>query len=358
MNILFVISGSDNRYLDELNCAATKYSQVGMIVYEDELTVEKINKKDINVIVSGGLKKEWFNALKEMGIVTITIGDRIKDDDLSDIVIDCFGVDQRMYFNSMEYSACRNGNSKDLSEIFNIISKLEWDSNYFGFNIAFISCFHLTSSIWMQSLQFIHDNKIRLVEYLCNCHDRRSVCIAENNGFSFVDIRLTFEIDPSKADIDNSNNDGLFIKANETHIKSLREIASGIYKDSRYYFDGNFDNSKVEEFYKGWAEKGVRGEYDDECWCILNGDYITAFCTVKCLSDHMASIGVVGVSESFKGKGYGKMIILSVLKYLNAKKITRVNVVTQGRNYLAQNLYQSCGFKTRSTQLWYHKWMY
>ena len=79
MNILFVISGSDDRYLKELDCAARKYSYRGMVINEDELTVEELYKKDINVVVSGGLEEEWFYTLQGMGIVTITIGfqDRI-----------------------------------------------------------------------------------------------------------------------------------------------------------------------------------------------------------------------------------------------------------------------------------------
>ena len=40
-----------------------------------------------------------------------------------------------------------------------------------------------------------------------------------------------------------------------------------------------------------------------------------------------------------------------------AKGIKKIFVVTQGRNYMAQRLYQSAGFKTFSTELWYHKWL-
>jgi hypothetical protein len=35
-----------------------------------------------------------------------------------------------------------------------------------------------------------------------------------------------------------------------------------------------------------------------------------------------------------------------------------VQVITQGRNYAAQRLYQRAGFVTRKTELWYHKWFH
>jgi len=351
------MSNNDSRYSSELDCAVKRFSNEGMVIHEDNLTVEMLHKKDINVIVSGEMSAGWFYKLKGMGIVVIIIGDRKKNEDLSDIVIDCFGDDQRLYFNSSEYSTCNCNTTQDIQAVFNIITKLEWDSDFFGFNVAYLSCLHLTDNIWKQSLKFIKDKQIRLLEYLCNCHDLQSVRIAESHGFDFVDIRLTFEINLLNVDDFSLCNDGVFIKANEDHIPLLRSIASGIYRDSRYHFDGNFNDSKIIEFYQGWVEKGVRGDYDDECWCILEDDLPCAFSTIKYINDQEASIGIVGVSDTHKGKGCGKKIILSVLKYLKEKGLIKLSVVTQGRNYSAQNLYQSVGFRTESTHLWYHKWL-
>jgi hypothetical protein len=33
-----------------------------------------------------------------------------------------------------------------------------------------------------------------------------------------------------------------------------------------------------------------------------------------------------------------------------------VSVVTQGRNVRAQRIYQQFGMRTRSLELWYHRW--
>jgi len=44
------------------------------------------------------------------------------------------------------------------------------------------------------------------------------------------------------------------------------------------------------------------------------------------------------------------------LELLRQEGITHAEVVTQGRNYGAQRMYQRCGFVTRTTELWYHKW--
>ena len=35
---------------------------------------------------------------------------------------------------------------------------------------------------------------------------------------------------------------------------------------------------------------------------------------------------------------------------------TPSKIICVGRNYAAQRLFQKCGFITKSTELWYHKW--
>jgi ribosomal protein S18 acetylase RimI-like enzyme len=67
-------------------------------------------------------------------------------------------------------------------------------------------------------------------------------------------------------------------------------------------------------------------------------------------------ISLVGVDESAARMGIGSSLVYSALNWFYKEKIPKVIVITQGRNYDAQRLYQKCGFKTISVQLWYHKW--
>ena len=56
-----------------------------------------------------------------------------------------------------------------ISGVVDLITKLDWDSDFFGFNVAYLSCMHLTENIMHKVNQFVEGKKIRLVEYLCNC---------------------------------------------------------------------------------------------------------------------------------------------------------------------------------------------
>ena len=104
-------------------------------------------------------------------------------------------------------------------------------------------------------------------------------------------------------------------------------------------------------------EKAVCGQFDHQCWCLFEGDTPVALCTVRYGKADSAVIGLVGMDPPVAGRRLGRRMIYSVLNILVDRGVKTVNVVTQGRNYAAQNLYQSVGFRTKTTQLWYHKWM-
>jgi ribosomal protein S18 acetylase RimI-like enzyme len=291
-----------------------------------------------------------------LNIVSITLGERDNYYGLADIVIDCKHHDSKRYFVSPEHSICNNPDFP-FPEIAQLIKKLDWDSDFFGFNVAFLSCKHLTDNIYARIERFLRAENIRLVEYLCNCHDARSVRVAEDKGFRFTDIRLQFSRSLEQVPAVEIPGHLVFGMADEGHIPRLREIAHGIYLDSRYHFDSNFDQERVVEFYKNWVEKAVWGQFDHECWCLFHDGAPEAFCTVRYGSGKRSTIGLVGTSREQQNQGLGKLLLFKVLSHLGGKGYQEVVVVTQGRNYAAQNLYQGAGFHTKVTQLWYHKWI-
>lgn len=355
MKKLFVLPEGDDPYAPELDCARARVNGHTSVVSLGDLTVDYLLRHEIDVVISTGLPVEWYFVLRGMDVVAITLGDRERYYDLSDIVIDWRGGDPKHYFVGRDHSVCEDP-TFEFAEIAELITKLEWDSDFFGFNVAFLSCMHLTDTIYWRIDRFIQDEEIRLVEYLCNCHDARSVRVAEAHGFHFTDIRLEFTRS-IRNEAGAEPPEGLrFARAEERHIEELRRIAHGLYTDSRYHFDENFPSDRVVEFYKSWVEKGVKGEFDHECWSVFDGDVPVAFCTIRFTSTDTARIGVVGSDAGYRGKGLGKRLLHHVFAMLEEKGMTSLDVVTQGRNYAAQNLYQSVGFRTKNTQLWYHKW--
>jgi dTDP-4-amino-4,6-dideoxy-D-galactose acyltransferase len=360
MQKLFVIDkGRVDDYGKELLYALEK-AKVSDIkadfIYADQLELNMLQERNVDVLISNGLSPEWHYILKGLGCVSIVFDVLHSFVTLADIVIDHKANNQISNFGTSDFSLFDNPNF-NFNEIANLVKKLAWDTDFFGVGVGYVSSRNLTENIYKKIHKFSHSNDVKILEYLCNCHDRESVQVAERQGFHFVDIRLTFEVKTKQIDQEALSEGFTYGLGKSEHIEELKKVGSNIYKDSRYYFDGHFDHQKINEFYRGWIEKAILGTFDDLCYCIFKGDRPIGFCTLRYTKQEAANIGLVGFSEDFQGLGLGKKLMNHVINESAAKNIKKIFVVTQGRNYTAQRLYQSAGFKTFSTELWYHKWL-
>lgn len=244
----------------------------------------------------------------------------------------------------------------ELLDVLSLYRRLKWDSDFFGFNVAYVSCLRLTPNIEKHIAGFVRKENIRMLEYLCNCHDKKSVITAEKNGYSFVDIRLTFEHFVQNNYPVNDCQGYCVREAGPKDIAKLRKIASNIYRFSRYYYDSNFDKDKVAEFYANWVEKAVLGKFDDFVYVLCHLEEPIGFCSIRKNRLNSVTIGLFGMHSNYSGRGLSKYLLDTSLQKLRDSGIHYVEVVTQGRNYAAQRLYQRSGFLTKSVELWYHKW--
>lgn len=359
MKKLFVFNNESNPYQDELSKAYSRIHDDGDIcsIQLHELSIGLLKKDKVDIVIADSLPLEWVYILKGMNIVSLIFGNALIYHHESDIVIDYKGTDSVKYFSGILFSM--DNLNFDISEVVNVIYKMKWDSDFFGFPIAFVGSRYLSDNIQLLVERFVKKNKIKLVEYLCNCHDDLSVKVAEKNGYHFTDIRITFSLLLSNYMQKNTvlADKGTFRLAKPEHINSLCAMTNQMYKDSRYFYDGNFNLPKINSFYSEWLKKAITGDFDHECYCYFEQDNPLGFCTVRYRQNKSVSIGLFGVSGSFAGRGIGKGLLNYVIGEMKLRGMNRIDVVTQGRNYTAQKLYQSVGFRTFTTELWYHKWV-
>lgn len=358
MKKLFVFQASDSKgYQQELLLAFKKCKNNHSKEMLGKISADYLIKNSIEVLISNGLPKDWYFILKGLNIVTITIGEMDKYYDFADIVIDYKSRNNYRYFTGPDFSLSLNP-GMEFEEIADLITKMDWDSRFWGFPVAYLSSKYLTENIMHRIEKVVTRGRFRLVEYLCNCHDNRSVEIAEKNKFHFTDIRLSFEKKIEEGFKFDLPEGITFSKAKEKDIPMLKEISKDLYQDSRYFFDKNFDRNKVQKFYQLWIKRAVLGKYDDTCFCLYEKGIPLGFCSIKYnFPSKSASIGLFGLARKYHGRGFGKALLFMVSSELRRKGILRIDVVTQGRNYAAQRLYQKAGFLTKATELWYHKWL-
>lgn len=339
-----------------------------------------------SVVYDNEMHSDTAFLLKGLGVVQILVGMKKELLEISDIIIDPLVCKSERFLVGTKYllpSVLKavpaeeiaalmgmklgifleevNHNEAEIAliEVVQIYQKLDWDSKFFNLNIGYISCLRLTPNIEKHIKKFIRREKIDLLEYLCNCHDRNSVITSEENGYSFVDMRLTFyKFIGDAARMENRLNFSIGF-GKQRDIETIQNIATDIYVYSRYYFDNNFDRNKVKEFYREWVRKAVLGNFDDFAYVLYDKNQPIGFCTIKKMRQNTVQIGLFGLNAVYRGDGLGCHFLNSVLNKLKEQeRVNYVEVVTQGRNYAAQRLYQRCGFLTKSTELWYHKWFH
>jgi dTDP-4-amino-4,6-dideoxy-D-galactose acyltransferase len=243
-----------------------------------------------------------------------------------------------------------------VTQLIGIVDRLDWDSRFFNFNIAYLYPKRLTEDIVQFCLKECREENIDCLYYLCDCHDPESVRLAEKHGFHFVDMRLTFTLGLLNREKLEAPNSVVIRQAQTKDVLALEVLAAENYTYSRYFFDGRFPEESCRRFYSDWVSKSVRGKFDHVVFCAQVGGGIAGFITCSKVSSHRGWIGLLGIDQKSQGKSLGKALIGKALEWFRDQGLTSIEAVTQGRNIQAQRLYQSCGFQTEKTELWYHKW--
>jgi ribosomal protein S18 acetylase RimI-like enzyme len=146
--------------------------------------------------------------------------------------------------------------------------------------------------------------------------------------------------------------------ATGTDLRRLRRIAAVSHRDSRFYHDRHFDRRRCDALYAGWIETSCA----DPAGVVLVAAVAdpagppVGYVTGTIGEDGEGRIGLFAVTPDARGRGVGGALVAAVLDWFAGRGADPVSVVTQGRNVRAQRLYQRFGMRTRSVELWFHRW--
>jgi dTDP-4-amino-4,6-dideoxy-D-galactose acyltransferase len=141
-------------------------------------------------------------------------------------------------------------------------------------------------------------------------------------------------------------------------LPELRRIAAASHRESRFYYDRHFDHGRCDALYAAWIEQSCR-DPDGVVLVAAAARQPAAPCgyiTVTLAAGGEGRIGLFAVAGAAQGQGVGGRLIAAALDWLEGRGAGAVSVVTQGRNVRAQRIYQQYGMRTRSLELWYHRW--
>ena len=161
----------------------------------------------------------------------------------------------------------------------NSIIKLEWDSNFFGYNVGKIV---ISDPKYFNKLEFQSEIENYNLIYVYSKHE------VNINGFKLVDEKVTFSQNLSNLkNIGNEFDKEIRIfNENQDQLNDLKELAieSGVY--SRFNIDKNFSNNEFQKLYNEWILNSLSKK--------------NVFNVFVCLNDDKKIIGFITVGEKTK----------------------------------------------------------
>ncbi|HWW39895.1 GNAT family N-acetyltransferase [Pedobacter sp.] len=230
----------------------------------------------------------------------------------------------------------------------NCIERVDWDSNFFGFEIGRITIDDLNGFnykdfknesekyrlVYVLSKDNLNLNNLTLVDNKVVFHREN---ISNINRLSFTENMVLF--DERKHDVDQ--------------LVSLA-LESGVY--SRFYLDKNFKNGEYRKLYTEWILKSINGELAFNILIANEKSKILGFTTIVKKNEILADIGLVAVHKDARGRGIGMGLINKTIEIARESNFKEIQVVTQMDNIPARKLYTNANFVIKDNINIYHFW--
>ena len=222
------------------------------------------------------------------------------------------------------------------------IKRLDWDSNFFGFEVGEIFNTANLEESKNYSLIVLKQNEDKDVQI-------------ENFEKKFQETKVIFNrMLHSRNRYTLCNNIIDFDKL-QVAPNSLYPLAFESGKNSRFKLDSNIGIEKFELLYTKWIDNSIIKQYADKVFYVNKLKETIGLVTVK-LSPDFATIGLIAVSEKHQGKGIGKDLIYKVEEYCISQNIFQLKIPTQKENKLACLFYSGLGYSILEENIIKHFW--
>ncbi len=223
------------------------------------------------------------------------------------------------------------------------ITRLEWDSEFFGFNVGSlranddIDIAHLRSNADIKNsyrLLYIFSDKPLVISL-------------------FHDVRLIYRKNVTKEEALSAK---VELLGSEYCLKELYELSYTAGEFSRFNRDPTFHHEHFLRLYRTWVDNSVNQKIADNFFVIRDSKTIQGFVT-SCLKGQELAIGLIAVAPAARGRGYGKSLLAALNNYAVSNQARTIVVPTQQANVGATRFYESIGYTLAEQKHIYHLWL-
>jgi dTDP-4-amino-4,6-dideoxy-D-galactose acyltransferase len=238
------------------------------------------------------------------------------------------------------------------------IQRLEWDSEFLGFPVAKIPN-DITCDEVSKLLQYARLNGVHLVYW------STSVCAFEPSNLSgFASSRIVDQVTFKKRLVSTEKGHITSIEDFSIELwnaaeggKELFELALQAGNLSRFRLDSRFSAGVFQAMYRIWIDRSCCREIADAVYVIRDCNKVIAGLVTLSLKDQCCSIGLIAVSQAYRRRGIGRVLMQIAEAFARTKNCTEMAVVTQVQNNDATRLYEAAGFVASECMAWFHFWL-
>jgi len=224
------------------------------------------------------------------------------------------------------------------------VSKLEWDSTFFSKNIGHLNFVDEGANCSSSLMNF------ELVQAKVFSENYEKIDTLNRFGFLLAEGEMDFSMQLAEKGLNDLSGIKLAGMADNDQIRAIVENNFTMSRYRQPWFKANERDS----FYQLWAEKAIRGTFDDACLIVKKGAVIKGFITIK-VANSIARIGLISVASNFKQQGVGKSLLHMAVQYCQMHNVKQLLVATQLANTAAISLYSKFGFSINTLSYWFYK---
>lgn len=229
------------------------------------------------------------------------------------------------------------------------IAKLDWDSQFFGYEIGRLDLFN---EDLFDYVGFENAARAYSLVYIFSPYE------IDSNYIKLVDKKVILTQKLTLGEIKSPLKDGIreFDKKVDSY-NDLRTLVlqSGVF--SRFFLDENFVNDEYNKLYTAWLDNSIL-DSRTKIFMAFDENKLMGFITLENRDNNYASIGLITVAEGARGKGIGTKLINRAINQSIIDKNDTIEVITQLDNKAAMNLYKKSNFTIKNINNIYHYWNY
>lgn len=232
---------------------------------------------------------------------------------------------------------------------------LEWDTNFFGFKVGRINDAKLELEDLNKFIFQLRKKKVKLIYWLSDIEVHPNNNFEPNFFLSDIKTTLTINLEQKKS-IQLINTEPVESFKQSMGIADLEYLAITSGEHSRFFKDPNFPRSKAIALYMTWIRNSLIKKPESDVLVIQNSKKIIGMITLGKKGNN-GDIGLLAVDSNFRGMKYGEKLIYASQKWFVNNGFKYSQVVTQGNNTAALNLYKKCGYSVEKFKYLYHIWL-